>query len=202
MSNLETDHVHQVYQQIANHFNHSRGESKWDWIESFLDQYPSPNTVCDVGCGSGRNMRANCFGIDNCENFIQICQEKGLKVKLSEITNILLPDESYNAIICIAVFHHLDSEDKRIKALLEMKRILKLEGQILLSVWSKNQPETTKRTFTYGDNLVPWNDHGKIYQRYYYIFKIDEIKNLFIKAGLTILNHTWQYGNEVFTLKI
>jgi ubiquinone/menaquinone biosynthesis C-methylase UbiE len=201
MSNLEETNVRQVYQKIANHFNHSRGESKWDWIESFLDQYQEPNTVCDIGCGSGRNMRSNCFGIDNCANFIKICQEKGLKVKLSEMINIELPDESYNAIICIAVFHHLDSEDKRIKALLEMKRILKAGGRILLSVWSKNQPENTKRIFEYGDNLVPWNNHGKIYQRYYYIFEIDEIKNLFIKVGLTLLNHTWEYGNEVFILE-
>jgi tRNA (uracil-5-)-methyltransferase TRM9 len=201
MSNLEETNVRQVYQKIANHFNHSRGESKWDWIESFLDQYQEPNTVCDIGCGSGRNMRPNCVGIDNCANFIKICQEKGLKVKLSEMINLELPDETYNAIICIAVFHHLDSEDKRIKALLEMKRILKAGGRILLSVWSKNQPETTKRTFEYGDNLVPWNNHGKIYQRYYYIFEIDEIKNLFIKVGLTLLNHTWEYGNEVFILE-
>jgi len=206
MTSLEDKHVRDVYMKIASHFSHTRREDRWTWIESFLDQYPEPNKVCDIGCGSGRNMRSNCFGVDNCPNFIKICQDKNLPVKLSEMINLELEDESFDAVICIAAFHHLDNEEKRLQALKEMKRILKPDGRILLSVWSINQPEKTKKQFAYGDNLVPWNNHGKIYERYYYIFRIDEIKNLFQKVGLTLIDndngHIWEYGNEIFILKI
>ena len=37
--------------------------------------------------------------------------------------------------------------------------------------------------------------------RFYYIFKIKELMDLFNKAGLTILEHKWDCGNEVFILQ-
>ena len=82
-----------------------------------------------------------------------------------------------------------------------MKRILKPNGKILLSIWSINQPKKTRRNFNnYGNNIVLWNNYGKIYERYYYIFKLDEIKELIKKVGLIILNYEYSCGNEVFTL--
>ena len=60
-----------------------------------------------------------------------------------------------------------------------MKRLIKPECKILLSVWSINQPAKTKKSFDkYGDNIVLWNNYGTIYERYYYIFKIDEINTI------------------------
>ena len=56
-------------------------------------------------------------------------------------------ENSFEFLLVIASFHHLDTEDKRKKALQEMNRILKPDGRILVSVWSKTQPKKTKRTF-------------------------------------------------------
>ena len=107
----------------------------------------------------------------------------------------------HDAILCIAVFHHLSNYENRLNALFEMKRLLKPNGKILLSVWSINQPSKTRRTFNnYGNNIVLWDNNGKIYERYYYIFQIDELKNLFKKTGLTIIKHEYNCGNEIFTL--
>ena len=100
------------------------------------------------------------------------------------------------------MFHQLSSYENRINALLEMKRLIKPEGKILLSVWSINQPAKTKKSFdNYGDNIVLWNNYGTIYERYYYIFKIDEIKDLFEKTDLILLSHFYDCGNEIFILK-
>jgi hypothetical protein len=75
----------------------------------------------------------------------------------------------------------------------------------MISIWSFEQgPETKgnrKLKFTYGNNLVSWNSNGEIHQRYYYIFHIEEIKELFDIVGLKIIEHFWVHGNEVFILE-
>ena len=163
--------------------------------------------IYDIGCGNGRNMvnnnakNLNFIGVDNCENFVKICKSKKLNVLYGNITAIPLASSSADALLCIAVFHHLESKENRVKALLEMKRLLKPNGKILLSVWSINQPQKTRRSFNnYGNNIVLWNKFGKIYERFYYIYKLDELKQLFNLCGLTISNYEYSCGNEIFTL--
>jgi len=141
-------------------------------------------------------------GIDNCKNFLNICRKKNLNVIESNLMSIPLKDESCNAIICIAVFHHFSCHENRLKALNEIYRLLKPDGKILLSVWSINQPSKTRRSFdTYGTNIVSYNKNGNIYNRYYYIFELDEIKNLFEKSKLFLSKYYHDCGNEIFELK-
>jgi len=206
ISNMEQTNVKDVYEKIAAHFSNTRVYS-WSWIIEFLEEISLKNEnslIYDLGCGNGRNMKfknLNFIGIDNCQNFINICKSKNLNVIKSEITNTQLPSNSADAIICIAVLHHLVSEENRLRALLEIKRLIKSGGKILLSVWSINQPKKTRRNFkSYGNNIVLWNSCGESYERYYYIFKIDELKKLINKAGLYILKHNYDCGNEIFVL--
>ena len=203
ITQTEEKYVKDVYENIAERFNDTRSY-KWSWIDEFLSKLPPNSNVYDLGCGNGRNMNFDglkFIGIDNCKNFIKICQHKKLDVINCNILNVPLESNSADAIICIAVFHQLSSIENRLNALLEMKRLIKYGGKILLSVWSINQPQKTKRTFnSYGNNIVLWNNYGKIYERYYYIFKLDEIKNLFKKAGLMLTDYKYDCGNEIFTL--
>ena len=117
------------------------------------------------------------------------------------MTNIPLQSNTFDAIICIASFHHLSNYELRLQSLKEMKRLIKPNRNILLSVWSINQPKKTKKIFnSYGDTFVTYNKFGTIYERYYYIFKIDEIKNLFKNIGLILKHHFYDCGNEIFIL--
>ena len=203
LTNLEKKNVYEVYQDIAEHFDITR-VNKWTWVEEYLNKLKLNSLVLDLGCGNGRNMNHSnikFIGVDNCDKFVRICNEKGLNVINSNMTKINLENEKVDAIICIAAFHHLSTPENRIDALREMKRLVKPNGKILLSVWSINQPLKTRRKFNnYGNNIVLWNSYGKIYERYYYIFKVDEIKNLFRLVGLSLVNHEYSCGNEVFTL--
>lgn len=203
MTSVEITQVKEVYEEIASHFSNTRVH-KWNWIIDFLDSLKENSIVYDLGCGNGRNMNhgnLKFIGIDNCENFINICKEKKFDVINSNIVQVPLKNNSADAIICIAVLHHLSTQENRIKALLEMKRLIKPGGKIILSVWSINQPQKTRRSFNnYGNNIVLWNKYGKIFERYYYIFKLDEIKNLIKTVGLTIIQYQYSCGNEIFTL--
>ena len=196
----EKTNVKDIYELIAHHFKVTRVFT-WSWIDTFVHSINKNSLIYDIGCGNGRNMGYkdyNFIGIDNCENFINICREKKYKVILSNMMNIELPDNSGDAIISIASFHHLSTHENRIKALQEMKRLIKPNGEILISVWSINQPDKTKVKFDkYGDTIVKWN---KKYDRYYYIFQIDEILQLFKLAKLDVVEHKYDCGNEIFIL--
>ncbi|AET73262.1 hypothetical protein PGAG_00373 [Phaeocystis globosa virus 12T] len=200
---VENNNVRSVYQDIAQHFNNTR-VYKWSWVVDFLNKYTGDNLILDLGCGNGRNMVHNqikFIGIDNCDKFIHICRGKGLEVYNYNITDVRLKSNLVDAIICIAVFHHLSTVEHRIEALKEMKRLVKPGGKILISVWSINQPANSKRHFNnYGNNIVLWNNYGTTYERFYYIFEVDEIKELFKSIGLNLISHELNYGNEIFTL--
>lgn len=205
--NYEKTNVKQVYEEIADHFNVTR-VNHWSWITDFINliknntQYPK---IIDIGCGNGRNMtyhNVDFTGVDNCKKFIDICESKGFHAIYANMTNIPLTSNLYDAIICIASFHHLDNYNTRLLALREMKRLLKPNGEILLSVWSIVQPAKTKRTFNeYGDNIVLWTKYNRIFERYYYIFKLEELEQLFITVGLTVVDHRYDCGNEIYRLK-
>jgi len=196
----ETTHVVDIYNKIASEFNVTRTYN-WSWIDKFMNNIPKGSLIYDIGCGNGRNMQYidhKFIGIDNCIEFIKMCRNKQLNTIYANMNNIPLSSQSTNYIICIATFHHLESYKNRLNALLEMKRLLKPGGKILLSVWSKVQPRKTRVIFNnYGDNIVLWKN---IHKRYYYIFKIDEIMQLFKDAELILEEHTYDCGNEIFML--
>jgi len=205
-NNIETNYVKNVYESIATHFDNTRSY-KWSWVNEFLNSLKANSIIYDIGCGNGRNMINNnsknfiFTGIDNCEKFVTLCKSKNLNVINANMTAIPLKSNSADAILCIAVFHHLENKENRVNALLEMKRLIKIGGKIMLSTWSINQPQKTRRTFNnYGNNIVLYNKFGQLYERFYYIFKIDEMHQLFTLCGLTIIDYKYDCGNEIFTL--
>lgn len=203
LSVVENNNVRNVYQGFTQHFNNTRAY-KWSWVVDFLNKYTEDNLILDLGCGNGRNMVHNhlkFIGIDNCDKFIHICKRKGLEVYNYNITDIRLNSDLVDAIICNAVFHHLSTVEDRVEALKEMKRLVKPGGKILISVWSINQPANSKRYFNnYGNSIEIWESYGTVFERFYYIFGIDEIKELFKYVGLNLISHELNYGNEIFTL--
>jgi tRNA (uracil-5-)-methyltransferase TRM9 len=197
---IEKSNVFQVYSQIAYHFNNTR-HYKWRSVDDFLDTLSPGSFVLDIGCGNGRNMentQHNFIGIDTCKEFLTICDRKRLKTVNSDMTAIPFRDKLFDSIISVASFHHLATVERRIQAIKEMFRVLKIGGKVFLTVWSINQPKKTKRNFKkYGDNYVVWKYNNTDFQRYYYIFKVDELNNLFISGGFRLDNYYWDCGNEI-----
>ena len=110
------------------------------------------------GCGSGKYLSCNPLiynvGSDRCKNLTEIAREKDSEVLICD--NLALPykDDSFDAVLSIAVIHHIATTERRVRAIRELARILRVGGRIIISVWSMEQPH---RRFESQDVLVPWH---------------------------------------------
>jgi len=199
LDNIEVKNVKNVYNKIAKTFSNTRYRS-WSSVESFLDLVKEKSLIADIGCGNGKNMlyRKDCdfIGCDFSNELIKICLEKNLNVLEGNILDIPLKSNIFDYTLCIAVIHHLSSIEKRRKAIIELLRITKYGGQILITVWALKQPKNSKRKFNQQDIFVDFKDkHKKVLgRRYYHVFKEEELKEL-IPNNIKIIKYYYELGN-------
>ena len=93
------------------------------------------------------------LGSDRCHALAQIAREKEHEVMLCD--NLALPyrDSSVDAVLSIAVIHHIATAERRVHALRELSRILRVGGRVMISVWAMEQRQ---RKFESQDVLIPW----------------------------------------------
>ncbi len=192
----------ETYDIIANSFSQTRFDV---WPEyNFLKKYNNFNKVLDFGCGNGRFSKFfnknNYIGIDISKNLIQIAKEKfpDKKFYLFDGLNIPFEKQTFDFIFSISVFHHIPSKQIRRDVLLEIRRVLKPGGLILLSVWKLNfKKKPLKLVFKniffkiikrskldFFDIWLPWQGKEK---RYIHIFTKKTFENEIKKAGFMIL---------------
>lgn len=55
--------------------------------------------------------------------------------------NLALPfrDESFDAVLSIAVVHHFATTERRVGALRELARVLRIGGRLVITVWAMEQ---------------------------------------------------------------
>jgi SAM-dependent methyltransferase len=166
-----------MYSEIATEFSNTRTRP-WPCVETFLTNR-SRGSLLDAGCGNGRNMLYaqelgfRAIGFDVCDEFVDICKRRGLSVYHQSIETRV--EGSYDAILCIAVLHHLRSDKARQDALCNLYSALAPGGAMLFTVWSFEIEDGTgvaryPRSFVIGDNNVPWKLYGKSVDRYYFIY--------------------------------
>ncbi|KAF5301448.1 hypothetical protein FQA39_LY02177 [Lamprigera yunnana] len=151
---LEQAYVHDVYEQ----FSENPRSRPWPRVQQFLDDLEQGSIICDVGCGNGKclNVNTSIFNIggDKSTKLCELAREKNNEVIV--VDNLTLPfrDESLDAVLSIAVVHHLATTERRIRALRELARVLRIGGRIIISVWAMEQ---SHRKFESQDVLVPWH---------------------------------------------
>lgn len=77
-TNMEKEHVYDVYEKIAPHFSNTRYKP-WPRVEAFLNDVEPGSLVADVGCGNGKYLGVNeknlfTIGTDRSFNLIDICK--------------------------------------------------------------------------------------------------------------------------------
>ncbi len=118
-------------------------------------------TVLDLGCGTGENLipllerGARVIGMDISPDLIAIAQKRlndaHLEASLTagDAYKTRLPDESVDAIFCMALIHHLDIELVRD----EMWRVLRKGGAIIL-----REPVRFSKGYAWVRSLLPAHD--------------------------------------------
>ncbi|XP_061538724.1 probable tRNA methyltransferase 9B [Phycodurus eques] len=156
-SRLEREHVHGVYDKIAPYFNDSRYKA-WPKVRQFLLDQPSGSIVADVGCGNGKylhiNEKAFKLGCDVCRPLVDFAGCRGHEVQVCDGLRLPYRDGCFDAVLSIAVIHHLSTKERRIRAIKEMARTLRTGGRVMIYVWAMEQK---RRKFEKQDIFVPWN---------------------------------------------
>ena len=192
------------YDLIAEEFSRTR-EKPWEEIKFLFNDYLIfGEKVLDLGCGNGRyfpsfkEKRINYFGIDFSEKLIEIAKNKYPEgnFQVGDALNLPFPENFFDKVYSIATLHHIPSKEFRLQFLKEIKRILKPEGLLILTVWRFHQLKETYLLFKYTilklfrKTKLDWKDifefWGKKIERYYHWFSENELKNLVKEANFKI----------------
>jgi|Deesub1362A_J573_1020465.scaffolds.fasta_scaffold01078_10 ubiquinone/menaquinone biosynthesis C-methylase UbiE len=188
---------------IAESFDTTR---RYPWKECLDFIKEIHGIAIDIGCGNARHlipMAEKCklaVGIDASIRMAEIAYKKVKEAKLKNVAVICgnacsLPfkDNFFDFALFIASLHNIKGRENRIKALEELKRILKPGGKALISVWSKWQDKWRKyfiknifRWKEHGDIYIPWKKNGMNIMRFYHLYSMREFRKDIKKAGLKI----------------
>lgn len=142
VSELEEKYVLSVYDDIANHFSLTR-HTPWPNVAEYLEPLPPASIVYDIGCGNGKYCQVNpslvMIGADSSVQLLSFCREKGMTGVAAEAKRLPFRSNSGDHVICIAMLHHLASQENRMTALKELIRILKPSGTAMITVWAFEQ---------------------------------------------------------------
>ena len=128
--------------QSKTHFGLNNQINREIWLENILKSIPSGQCILDAGAGELQYKKfcshlkyvSQDFGQYNgTGNNAAIQTQSWNNSKLdiiSDITNIPIPDNSFDAIMCIEVFEHLPAP---IDAIKEFSRLLKKNGTLLIT---------------------------------------------------------------------
>ena len=194
----ESDPRQQVklaYDKIGAHFDQLRPPS-WDFVKKWLKEHSNStfDKLLIAGCGGGRHVRLalelefEVTGLDISEVMIQAASESVSKVVskispdwiVSDICEIPREEEFFDNTLAVAILHHLPPKLSKL-ALLELARVMKPEGRLLLSCWGPNIGQIRKGVNAelgskedpdrIGDIwIVPWTlENGDIVDRWYHL---------------------------------
>ncbi|XP_073994305.1 class I SAM-dependent methyltransferase fire dancer isoform X2 [Rhodnius prolixus] len=151
---LEQAYVHEVYEEMGAGLD----QPPWPRVTHFLNQLEMGAIVCDVGCGSGKYLSVNPFafniGVDRCARLVEAASMEQNEVLLCDNLSLPFKDESFDAVLSTAVVHHFATSERRIGAIKELARVLKIGGRLVITVWAMEQ---RRRKFESQDVLVPWH---------------------------------------------
>jgi ubiquinone/menaquinone biosynthesis C-methylase UbiE len=195
------------YKEAAEDFSRTRTVI-WPGVLQFLNKIDSNSTILDAGCGNGKNMMKtshNFIGLDTCQELLNIIKTK-IKIKTkpniidlvcASVTDLPFNNQQFDAVMSIAVIHHIKNFADRVRAFEELIRVCKSGGKVLITVWQmeNNQiyldgidieilNETTENVTEFsGDKLIRWKRQdmkkgitiGEMF-RFYHFYSEDEVK--------------------------
>jgi 2-polyprenyl-3-methyl-5-hydroxy-6-metoxy-1,4-benzoquinol methylase len=204
--------VKKNYAEIADDFIETRKKQIWPPLFKLTEMVKEGDSVLDAGCGNGRLLQAfkmkkvRYIGLDFNQRFIEYAKSswaipngKFVQGDILDIDKNSELNEEFDFIFCVAVIHNIPDFTNRALAILQLKKKLKPEGRLVISVWNLwsrwkylklileflGLKIIGKNSMDFGDILFNWG--GKIKsKRYYHAFTANELGELASVAGLMI----------------
>ena len=99
-------------------------------INKFKSRWFSLICLFFSGCGSGKYLGINPvifnIGSDRCQALAQMAREKEHEVMFCDNLSLPFRDSSIDAVLSIAVIHHIATAERRVHALRELSRVLRV----------------------------------------------------------------------------
>ncbi|KAJ5126209.1 Methyltransferase type 11 [Penicillium atrosanguineum] len=210
----EQRNVHEVYQQIAEHFSSTRYKP-WPIVERFLKELQPGSVGLDVGCGNGKYLTVNkdvfIVASDRSENLARIAlQHQPHSTVVADIMDLPHRNAFFDFAISIAVVHHISTPARRVQAIAEILRTIRCGsetesgGKILIYAWALEQ-KNSRRGWDKGDPqdiMVPWirkakstDDEPQTFNRYYHLYEEGELERDIDQAGGHVLESGYEKDN-------
>jgi tRNA (uracil-5-)-methyltransferase TRM9 len=111
----------------------------------------------------------------------------GFYVRLVAADALFLPfpNGSFDWVISVAVYHHIEGGEQREEAFRELRRVLNPGGEAFLTVWNGGQP---RFWFKSRDQQIPWRLKERTLYRYYHLFSYGELRRLLTGSGWQIIS--------------
>ncbi|MHA2279203.1 MAG: class I SAM-dependent methyltransferase, partial [Candidatus Kariarchaeaceae archaeon] len=201
---LTINNLRDTYNVISESYHTKKSEAWTDLISSVPElKQDSPGYLINVGAGNGRNLkfvsRTLVIALDIADNLLRnyVADLAHQRVAASA-TQVPIRKMAANEVFSIAVIHHLENEEQRVKAIKEFYRINIQQGKTIITVWRKWRKEikeklmTRIRTGESINDLVnhhrPWkNSSGKTLGiRFYHYYSWKELYFQVNKSKFTI----------------
>ncbi len=200
--------VRRLYDTISEEFNKTRVKPD-PLLETLVERsfQRGAALILDNGCGNCRNLKAFTRGTivagDFSRNMLKQCLKNisGREVHYVqyELTRLPFRNSVFDSIVCISAIHHLRKRDSE-KALVEMGRVLRNTGWMLVSSWSVKMVRDEKflrraRKISGNYFMVSWGPH----RRFYFLMDAKTLGSICRKAGFKDAN-ILEYGMNNYSL--
>ncbi len=186
-------HQRTVWERIADSFDRSRSRT-WRHVEEFLEQLTPGSRVLDLMCGNGRHtgvatrLGHRVVSLDWSRGLVSRTHERYGTGVVADATQLPFQDEAFDAVIYVAGWHGIPTEQGREDSLRELHRVLRSGGDAQITNWSRDAPRF-QRDGEPGqavDVIIPWRSDGHDEQRTYHLTTRDGFQAQCEAVGFTV----------------
>ena len=185
----------EVFDQIAESWYRVR---HWPLLRKELEDLAAiwqSGKLLNVGCAHGADFLPfrqgfELWGVDSSPVMLKQALRYSHKFELyvnlmaADALSLPFPDNTFDSAISVATYHHIKGTENRERALIELRRVLKPQGEVFLTVWNHGQP---RFWFKSKEQQVPWRLKETTVYRYYHVFYYAELRKLLTKTGWQVL---------------